>query len=147
MSASQNESLGCSLYAMWNERAFDKMAAQATDDAVISIPPIGQVFRGQAGFRQSAEAWATAFPDAKVEVTNVVASETGFAVEFVGRGTHGGVLKTPMGDIPPTGRHVEVPFIDIYEVRDGKITGGRTYFDTATMMRQLGMMPEPAAAS
>src|SRR5919204_4765058 len=98
MSASDIEALGRSLFAMWNERAFDKMEAMATDETVMTSPPTGETYRGKAGFRQFGEAWANAFPDATADVTNLVASESGFAAEFVGRGTHTGVLKTPMGD-------------------------------------------------
>lgn len=66
-------------------------------------------------------------------------------VEFMGRGTHTGPLHTPTGDVPATGRRVDLPFCDVHRIEDGKITNGRSYFDLATMMRQLGLMPEVPA--
>jgi ketosteroid isomerase-like protein len=31
-------------------------------------------------------------------------------------------------------------FCDVYQIQDGKITSLRSYFDSATLMAQLGLM-------
>ena len=36
------------------------------------------------------------------------------------------------------GSRVEVPCVDVIEVRDGLVAGKHTYLDTLTMQRQLG---------
>jgi predicted ester cyclase len=77
------------------------------------------------------------------EIVEVSTGEDLVVVEFVGRGTHDGPLKGPVGEIPPTGRRVEIRFCEVHEIWDGKIVRFRTYFDPATMMRQLGLMPAP----
>jgi steroid delta-isomerase-like uncharacterized protein len=80
-----------------------------------------------------------AFSDARGELRNVAVDtekDLGF-IEFTFRGRHTGAL---MG-IPPTGRHVEVPMAGVYEVGGGEIQRARLYYDTATLMRQLGQMP------
>jgi predicted ester cyclase len=51
-----------------------------------------------------------------------------------------------MGQIPPTGRSVTLQFCDIVEFRDGKTGDRRTYFDTGSMMAQLGLMSEQATS-
>jgi predicted ester cyclase len=107
----------------------------------------GQKFHGKEGVRQYSRGWADAFPDAKVEDTNVIAGDTGAVIEFVGRGAHKGTLSGPQGDIPPTGRWVELPCCEVYRIRDGKIVGGGIYFDLVTLLGQLGLMPQPARAS
>jgi len=61
--------------------------------------------------------------------------------EFTGRGTHTGVLKGPTGEIPASGRRVEMSFVEFYRLHNGKISEGRIYFDAATMMAQLGISP------
>jgi predicted ester cyclase len=81
---------------------------------------------------------------AQVEDTNVIAGDNGAVIEFIGRGTHTGTLASPMGEIPPTGRRVELPFCEVYRITNGKIVGGSTYFDLAGMLQQLGLMPEQA---
>ena len=53
------------------------------------------------------------------------------------RGTHTGLLM----DIPATGKAVEVPGCNVIEVRDGLIYREADYFDTGTLMQQLGVAP------
>jgi hypothetical protein len=56
----------------------------------------------------------------------------------------GGVgLQTPAGVIPPTGKTIALKFAEVFEIRDGKIRVMRAYWDTATLMQQLGLMPSP----
>src|SRR5215204_3153310 len=52
--------------------------------------------------------------------------------------TRGGTLRTAAGEIPPTERSVEWSLCEVYQIRDGKIVRGRTYFDVATLMDELG---------
>jgi ketosteroid isomerase-like protein len=70
----------------------------------------------------------------------MVADEEGVVVEFRGRGTHTGPLANPAGDIRATGRKVDIPFCQVYRLKGGKIVSSRLYFDTATMMGQLGLL-------
>ena len=51
------------------------------------------------------------------------------------------------GEVPPTGKHMELHFCSLIKVRDGKIAEGRDYYDAMTVANQLGLMPEPAATS
>ena len=41
--------------------------------------------------------WATGFPDGRVEIENVIEDGDKVVLEFTGRGTHTGPLRTPMG--------------------------------------------------
>lgn len=61
-------------------------------------------------------------------------------VELTGRGTQTGTLVTPMGDIPPTERPVELSLCDVYEIRNGKVRSSRSYFDSASLLGRLGVM-------
>jgi ketosteroid isomerase-like protein len=60
-------------------------------------------------------------------------------------GTHDGTLQTPAGDIPPTGRPVEIDYIQVLRFRDGKHTSFNLMFDRLLMLEQLGLVPAPAA--
>jgi predicted ester cyclase len=65
-----------------------------------------------------------AFPDLTQEVTNLVAvGESAFA-EAIARGTHTGPLETPDGEVPPTGRRIEVRFCVVARARDGLLVDG-----------------------
>ena len=86
------------------------------------------------------------FPDGQVTVDRVIASGDTVVVEFTGRGTHTGTLTTSMGSIPATGRSLTLQLCDVMEFQDGKLKSQRTYFDTGSMMAQLGLAPEQAAS-
>ena len=138
--------LARSIYDAYNRRDFDYPMSLCAGDLVWTNVPTGETLHGPEGFRQDLENWATAFPDSKVEISNVISSGDCVCVEFVGRGTHNGLLSGPAGQIPPTGRHIEVRFCDVLCFRDGKIASGHTYFDMVTIMSQLGLMPQQKAA-
>lgn len=134
-----NESLARRLYEAWNERNFDELAAAAAPDGTITIVGPGDTFRGPEGSRQFGEMWAGGFPDGAVTVDRVIASGDHVIVEYTGRGTHTGTLATSMGDIPATGRSMTLELCDVVEFKDGKVQSQRTYFDTGSMMAQLGL--------
>jgi steroid delta-isomerase-like uncharacterized protein len=146
--------LVATLYDAFNARDLERSASAVSDDCVIVNVPLGATLRGPDGIRAFQGGWVTAFSDARVEVRSMTVGvdehdeqTTRVIVEHVGRGTHDGPLATPAGDIPATGRLVEVPFCEVFELRDGKITSSRTYFDVAMMLRQLGIDPSPANAA
>jgi steroid delta-isomerase-like uncharacterized protein len=128
------------LYTAFNDRDFDRGAAHVAPDQEMEVVATGERFHGPQGYRDFAGHWATAFPDARVEIRTVVTEGDRCCVEFHGVGTHDGPFRTPGGTIPATGRPVEIPFCDVWEVRDGLVQRGRTYFDVSTIMRQLGLL-------
>ena len=48
-----------------------------------------------------------------------------------------------MGEVPPTGRSIDLPFTTVFQARDGKLTAHRAYWDNVGFMAQLGLMPGP----
>ena len=41
-----------------------------------------------------------------------------------------------------TGRSVTLQLCDVHDIRDGKIRRVNSYFDSASLLQQLGVMPE-----
>ena len=140
MSAQDNVKIARKNYEAFNNRDFDGAVAQAAENIELLNVPLGVTLHGPEGFRQYIQGWATAFPDSRVEVTNIVAGEEGVVIEFRGRGTHTGPLNSPTGEIPATGRSVDIPFCEVMQIKNGKISSIHTYYDAATMMGQLGLM-------
>jgi predicted ester cyclase len=99
----------------------------------------GQVFEGPDGFRQFAGGFIDAFPDIAIESTNLFASDDQVASEFRVRGTHTGTLRGPGGDIPPTQNRIDYPVAEVWRLRDSRVTELHNYFDSGTLMRQLGL--------
>ena len=142
-----NLSIARRLYDGWNERAFEEIADYTTDDSELVVVGTGDVFKGREGALKYNQNWADGFPDGRITVDNMVASGDTVVVEFSGHGTHTGTLQTSMGDIPATGKSLTLHLCDVLEFRDGKIVRQRSYFDTGSLMAQLGLLPEQAATS
>ena len=147
MSAQENARIARIPYEAYNSRHFDEAAAVVADDFEMRNMATGETFRGPSGMKAALKRWADAFPDSKVEVRSVIADEKGAVVEFMGHGTNTGPLATPTGTLQATNRKAEVPFCDVVTIRGGKIATSHEYLDMATMMRQLGVMPEAAGAA
>jgi steroid delta-isomerase-like uncharacterized protein len=135
----ENAAIGRTILDAYNARDFDRFDGVIASDAEYRNVATGDVFRGAEGMKQYQRNWATAFPESQIEVRNLVACGETVTMEYIGRGKQTGPLNTPQGTIPPTGRDVELALCDVLTVRGGKITGGRTYYDVASLMRQLGM--------
>ncbi len=142
-----NETLARSLYEAWNERNFDELAEASAPDGTITIVGSGDTFHGPEGSRQYSAMWATGFPDGMATVDRVIASGDHVVVEYTGRGTHTGTLATAMGDIPATGRSMTIQLCDVLEFKDGMVQSQKIYFDTGSMMAQLGLLGAEQAAS
>lgn len=134
-----NATLARELYAAWNDRDFDRLADSMAPDGEIIVVGSGEIYRGPGGSRRYNSMWADAFPDGVITVDRIVDGGDCVVAEFTGRGTHTGTLSTPMGDIPATGRSVTLQLCDVTEYVDGKVRSQRTYFDTGSLMTQLGL--------
>ncbi len=139
-----NASLARQLYEAWNGRNFDLLSDALAPDGQIVVMGSGDIYRGAGGSRQYNTMWADAFPDGAITVDRLTAAGDTVVVEFTGRGTHTGDLKTPMGTIAPTGRPITLQLCDVIDFQDGKIASQRTYFDAASLMAQLGLTGQPA---
>ena len=139
MGAQETEALVRQAYDAFNQRQFERTLAIARPDIVTVVVPTGQELHGHAGVIEFLSGWSTAFPDSTVEIRTIIATDTGAAVEFVGRGTHDGPLATPMGPIAPTGRPVEFRLCDVWQVQGGKLARTHTYFDVMTILAQIGV--------
>ncbi len=142
-----NANLARSLYEAWNNRDFDLGPKTIATDGYILDVGSGATFRGPEGARQYNTAWAEAFPDGRITIDRVIESGDTVVVEYTGRGTHTGPLVTPMGTIAPTGRSMTLQLCDVNEFVDGKLKVQRTYFDTGSMMAQLGLAQAPTTAT
>jgi steroid delta-isomerase-like uncharacterized protein len=83
--------------------------------------------------------WAAAFPDSKATFGDAHVSGNTVILELTWRGRHTGSLRTGAGEIPATGRPIELRACQIIDIASGKTQRVRQYFDMATLMSQLGV--------
>jgi steroid delta-isomerase-like uncharacterized protein len=124
--------------------AHDLDAVVAVSDEKIEFIDLGgnTTTHGREELRAYCAGYLTGFPDLELEVKSLFGAGEFAAVEAVAHGTHTG----PLGEIPATGRIIEVPFAIVARVRGGLLADCREYYDLGTLMTQLGVVPEPAAA-
>jgi hypothetical protein len=135
----QNTSTARSAYDAWNERDFDRFAELFKSGEIVMVGS-GMTLPGMDGARRFAEMWAGGFPDGRVTIENVFEGDGGVAIEYTGTGTQTGVLQTPMGAIEPTGKSIELKLVDTWTFSpDGAPKQMKTYFDTGSLMTQLGV--------
>ena len=58
------------------------------------------------------------------------------------RGAHRGLLETTFGLIAATGKPIDLPLCEIFRTVGGRLIAIESYFDLATLVRQLGRCPE-----
>jgi ketosteroid isomerase-like protein len=120
--------------------------AEVLADDVVFRAPGGKEGKGRAACVEFYGSWIEAFRDAHVEVTDLHIIDDVAVEEGTFTGTHGGILHSPAGDIPPTGRPVRLDYIQMLRFRDGEHVSFNLMFDRLVMLEQLGIIPTPAAA-
>jgi steroid delta-isomerase-like uncharacterized protein len=140
VAAAENERMIRRSVEAWNRRDFGGWQAPLAPDVQVVVVAEGRTLEGAGVARDYAAGWATAFPDATLEISDVIASPEGVSLEFVFRGTHKGPLNMPAGVIEATGRKVEARGCWTYVIEHGKARRARSYYDGATIMRQLGLL-------
>lgn len=129
----------------FNAHDIEGFAAVLADDVVFEAPG-GMRGEGKTACVGFYGGWFRAFPDAHVEVHNVHFIDDVAVEEGTFSGTHNGVLHSPAGDIPPTGRPISLPYIHVLRYRDGMHVSFNLMFDRLQMLEQLGLIPVPAVA-
>jgi steroid delta-isomerase-like uncharacterized protein len=80
-----------------------------------------------------------AFPDQRNELIAMHHADDAVIVEFDLLGTHNGTFR----GLPPTGRSFRCRMAAIFEFEGEGLVCERVYFDSATILRQLGIAHDP----
>lgn len=80
----------------------------------------------------------SAFPDWQEEIELMLGEDDLVAYVTTGTGTHMG----PLGEIPATGKNIEVKNYIVQRIEHGKIAETWVGWDNLAIMAQLGLLPE-----
>lgn len=128
--------------AAFNQKDLEGFIANEAPDIEFTIPG-GITLRGHDQVRDYMLLFWGAFPDIKVTATNQVIDGDTAVTEAVYEGTHTGILRTPHGDVPATGRNVRGRQVAVQRVRDGQVCSERLYFDQLEFLGALGLVSVP----
>ena len=126
-------------FAAMNAKDFDTMLSMLSPTCETRTPQGN--FTGREEYRQWIAGLMRAVPDLTHELNGMhVESANMIGFELHAFGTMTGPLGTPEGDIPPTGRHMDVGGTDFWRFGDdGLIHSYHLSFDQADFVRQLGI--------
>ena len=113
--------------------AYDEL--NAPDFVNLSAPP--GVPSDREGGKMFLTAFANAFPDSHITIDDMIAEGDRVVTKKTMTGTHTGEFN----GIAPTGRRVELQYVDILRLRDGQITEHWLSMDQLSFMQQLGVIP------
>jgi len=119
--------------AAWNSHDADAVVAVFTDDAFYEDVPFGVVNQGSAQIRAFAQFFFTVVPDLKVDLINSDLKGGHGTIEWVFSGTDVGLYKT--------GKQFSVRGVTVIDVHGTKISRNSDYYDLATILRDLGLLP------
>lgn len=130
------------------EEFFTALNSQDLDTVVAMISPAADVrtpigsFTGGEAYRDWISAQFRAIPDFTHEIRGItVESDDMLAFELRAFGTHTGPMALPGGEVPATGRKIEMAGADFWRFEAGVILEYNLYFDRFDFLTQLGALP------
>jgi len=119
-----NSDIVSDFIAAWNEKDIDRVMSFFTPDAIYHNIPVAPV-QGSDGIRAVIDGYATA------------ATKIDWIVTQIAETPEGVVLTERLDGFMFGPKRVELPVMGAFELRDGKISVWRDYFDMAQFQRQM----------
>jgi steroid delta-isomerase-like uncharacterized protein len=126
--------------AAWNSHDAERILSFCADDVVFEEVPMGKVFRGKKEAKDFISNTFTSFPDFKIELKSGFNAGDWGSGEWVMSGTF---AKSNMPGMPATGKKFSIRGASIMEFRKGKISRESMYWNLASFLQQVGLMPAP----
>jgi steroid delta-isomerase-like uncharacterized protein len=124
--------------AAWSSHDVEEVLALFAEDCVYEDVTFSVVVHGKEELRAFANGAFAAVPDFKFEPTSQFIAGSFGAIEWVMSGTHKGNFP----GLPATGkRFSSIRGATIVETADGKIRRNSDYWDAASFMKQVGLLP------
>jgi steroid delta-isomerase-like uncharacterized protein len=143
MSAKNVETLRAA-HESWNKRDFTGVVRNAAENLAYTDTARSLTLDSRDKFSDWTEAWAKAFPDAKISNPEYIDAGDIIVARFTVEGTNDG----PLGSLNATGRRMSLPFCEIARFnKQGRIVSGSCYYDQYTLLTQLGHVKPLAVAA
>ena len=142
MSEQENIKAAHSFFEAWNAGDLSKTVPYEAGDFMAEAPGAAAPMNAEQN-RMYLQSFLTAFPQTKFEVLLTIAQGDYVVVHWkAGGGAHTGPLRTPSGGtIPPTGKSATVMGSTTSQMKNGKMTHTWTFWDMASLLGQLGLLP------
>jgi carboxymethylenebutenolidase len=117
--------------------------ATMVEDASVNHVPVNTGGRGKEELRAFyRDVFIPSWPDdLRMTLINRVVGDGQLVEELRLRFTHSKRMDWFLPNVPPTGRPVDVDFVVVVQFRGDKLACERIYWDQATVLRQVGLLP------
>jgi steroid delta-isomerase-like uncharacterized protein len=123
----------------YNEKDWDRARAALAPEVVYDEVGTHRKLEGVDDVLTAWKGWATAIPDSRATFHSETVSGNTAVLEITWKGTHSGPLNTGEGEIPATGKKIELRAIQVVDVADDRVKSVRQYFDMGTLLQQIGV--------
>jgi ketosteroid isomerase-like protein len=134
-----NEQIIRTAYQIAEDKDLEGWLAAFTDAGTFTDESIGVTYRGR-DRALPVENYARAFPDMHRELYRVYVTGDIVVVQLALQGTHDGPLSLGDGTLEPTGKRMDAPCCDVFELVDGKIERFDCYPSATVILTQLGVL-------
>jgi predicted ester cyclase len=129
------------LFEVWNSGRVDEVDALYAPDYVADYRPYRPPVYGPEGVKEMIRRAHATWADYHEELDELVVEGDTVALRLTVTGTHVGQF----GPIAPTGRSVRFEEMLFLRIAGGKVVHQRGVVDNVHLLRQLGVLPTPAA--
>jgi steroid delta-isomerase-like uncharacterized protein len=136
VSPEENKQIVRRCYELFNGGRLDEFDELMAAD-VVDHSPTPEQSAGLEGVKESMAQFRKGFPDARIQVEDLIAEGDFVADRTTTTGTHNG----DFAGSAPTGKSFTITAIDMYRIQGEKIVEIWHIEDTLGMMRQLGLAP------
>ncbi len=140
MSTEQNKAVSRRFVDLFSQGDLDEIERSVVSRELVVHGVGGQPDMDLAAFRQLGDGFKAGFPNGRISVESQIAEGDRVVTRTLFRGTHTGTFN----GIPPTGRQVTLPGINIDRITDARIAERWDFYDLVSMMQQLGVIGQPA---
>lgn len=111
-----------------------------TENGEFTDNSVGITYRGR-DLAIPVRNYGTAFSDMHRELGRIYTDGNIVVVQLALQGTHDGPLELPFGELPATGKRMDAPCADVFELdEDGKIIRFDCYPEGSIIFAQLGVL-------
>jgi steroid delta-isomerase-like uncharacterized protein len=123
----------------WNTQDLDAIIELHTEDSVFEAHAAGSPpAEGKRAVRDAFAGYLALLPDINFAERSLHVGEDHWVLESTMTGTVAQAIEVEGESLGDRGARVEVPCVDVIEVRDGLVASKQTYLDSMLMQRQLG---------
>jgi len=126
---------------VWAKGELDIIDELASPELSVSYPSFPEPINGIAAFKQYLTTFRSAFGDRDLRVEEEIAEGDKVVLRWNFSAKH----QAEYRGIPATGKRMKWTGMAVYRIVDGKVVEERGEEDYLSILRQLGLVPEPQA--